>query len=280
MNWNHRFAALALAVALPLLPMAASAYEAYTNRSVKLRAGPSPDYPLVGRLRADTPVEVEGCLRDASWCDVSLGYERGWVRATALDGVYSSARAPIGTVALAIGIPVVTFALITYWDRWYRDRPWYSLRPHWTHRPPGWRPPHYPLPPPGFLPPPPRPPGWRPLPPPHLKPLPPYRPPVAGGHRPPRPDWRPDHRPDWKPDRPHRPHRPEAGAGNRPGGQFQPPPRPYPRPEPVLRPRPQPEAGVRPQPRPGQHAGMKPQARPGLSMGAQPTGGAWRGARG
>lgn len=262
MNWNRTLATLAFA-ALPALPAAAASYEAYTNRDVHLRAGPGPDYPVVGRLRIDTPVDVEGCLSDYSWCDVAIGYERGWVYATALDGVYTAARAPIGNVALAIGIPVITFSLISYWDRYYYNRPWYSYRSHWTHRPPGWRPPAYPLPPPGFLPPPPRPPGWRPLPPrpPQVRPPAP-RPPQFGPNRPgsniggPPPRPRPEgNRPNLRPGGdvggpPPRP-RPEANRPavrpDRPGTDISGPP-PRPRPQAAERPRPQGDAVARPRP--------------------------------
>lgn len=206
------FRGLLLAAALGV-PLAASAQQtAYATNQLNLRAGPGPEYPVVGVLAPGAGVVVQGCVAGYQWCDVDAGGPmRGWVYAQYLSYSQSDGAVPFANAAVNIGIPVLAFTLGTYWASHYRDRPWYH-HPQWqSHpprpRPPSIRPPH-PRPPPGVRPPPPRPPvGVRP---------PPPRPP--GARPPPRPQ-RPDAGP---PPRPHPVPGPVPGPGGhrpgRPGG--------------------------------------------------------------
>lgn len=179
-DWSSpwRFRALALAIPLGALlaaPILAEAAPAVTGRPVNLRAGPDADYPLVGWLPEGTQVDVQGCLPDYRWCDVVVGYERGWVHGRYLNYYYQNRYAPIIGWGGAIGIPLVGFSIGSYWDDYYRQRPWYRERPRWEHR-------HYPVPPawqgpsraPDYRPPAPRLPVERPP----GTPVPDYRPPV------------------------------------------------------------------------------------------------------
>lgn len=192
----------ALALSMPLV---ATAQQAFTRMSVNLRAGPSVDYPVVAVLGGGQALDVMGCTGGYSWCDVVLPDGlRGWLFSQAIDYAYAQQRVPLASYGAVIGVPIVTFALGSYWSNYYRDRPWYGDRRWWGSRPPppvqGWRPP-----------PPPRP-EWRPNP---WRPGPGVRPPRDDGFHP-RPDPgfrppgpRPDVRPDMRPDRP----RPPPGAG-------------------------------------------------------------------
>ena len=216
----HRWAAVgALALALPL---AAQAQQAFTRGGVNLRAGPSGDYPLVARLGPGQPLEVVGCTSGYGWCDVVLpDGGRGWVWARSIDYAYQEQRVPLATYGALIGVPIIGFAIGSYWADYYRDRPWYGDRRWWGNRPPpppvaGWRPPP-PVRPgwqpgPGFRPPGP---GFRPPPGPGFRPPHPpgVRPPIDPGVRPPRPQ--PGFRPGPPPGMPH-PH--PGGGGHRGGG--------------------------------------------------------------
>lgn len=155
-----------------------------------------------------------------------------------LDYAYEEQHVPLATYGAVIGVPIVTFAIGSYWGDYYRDRPWYNQPRWWGGRPPpppmpGWRPLPAPVPAwrpnpwPGYGP------GYRPPagvrpPAPAFRPPPPagIRPPVDPGHRPPMPPAgirppAPDHgfrpggpgRPDWNPGRPRGDHDGGHGRG-------------------------------------------------------------------
>jgi uncharacterized protein YraI len=147
---------------------AALAFTASVTTTVRLRAGPSTEYPVVTLLTPGTVVTGFGCEQDYGWCDVQAGADRGWV-----DGVFLQTRSPSGSPVIiassgvTLGIPLVSFSFGTYWDDYYRGRPWYTRRPYyygyWNRYPHG-RPPPPPRPivrppvrPPPIVRPPPRP---------------------------------------------------------------------------------------------------------------------------
>ena len=137
--------------ALAALPAASYAQQlAYTSKDVKLRAGPSTDYPIVAIVPGGVPLTVEGCLSDYRWCDVVAGPDRGWVFAGNIVYAYQGVNVPLLTYGAAIGIGILAFNLDSYWDEHYRARPWYPQRFHWVdRRPPVWGPGAHRVPPPG-----------------------------------------------------------------------------------------------------------------------------------
>jgi len=116
--------------------LAASAQDAFTTRTVNIRAGPDTSYPTVAVLGAGAPVQVVGCLDDWSWCDVVFGDNRGWAYSPYLSYVYQGYRVPFYSYAPSFGIPIISFSLGSYWDRYYRGRPWYGRRDYWERRQP------------------------------------------------------------------------------------------------------------------------------------------------
>jgi uncharacterized protein YraI len=112
----------------------ASAQNAYTSRPMNLRAGPNRDYPLVAQLDQGAPLDVHGCLNDWSWCDVSSDDTRGWMYAGGVSFVYEGGRVPIYSYGPRLGLPILSFSLMTYWGDYYRGRPWYAQRNDWVHR--------------------------------------------------------------------------------------------------------------------------------------------------
>jgi len=231
------------AVALSVASGAASAQsQAYTNQSVYLYAGPAQDYPVVAQLPAGQPVAVYGCVSGYSWCDVAIAQARGWVYGGYLTYPYQGSNVPIMTYGTAIGLPLITFSIGTYWDRYYRGRPWYPDRARWASHPP---------PPPRRPPPPPV--GNRP---------PPYHgvPPYHGGNRP----------PPGSPGSPPPPGPPGAGHGHRPGPPQQ-GGRPPQAPPPQAGGRPQDQGGHPPGPPPAQGGG-RPGGPPPAQGGGRPSG--------
>jgi uncharacterized protein YraI len=125
-----------LASVLLAISFATSAQDAFTTRSVNVRAGPDTSYPAVATLGGGVPVQVMGCLDDWSWCDVAFEDNRGWIYAPYLSYVYQGARVPFYTYAPSFGIPIIGFSVGSYWDRYYRGRPWYGRRDYWERREP------------------------------------------------------------------------------------------------------------------------------------------------
>jgi uncharacterized protein YraI len=111
----------------------AFAADGYVTGNVNLRAGPDSSYPSVALVSAGSPVAVEGCIDDWSWCDVATADERGWMPGNFLQEEYRGERVRVPSYGVQIGIPIVSFAFGTYWDSYYRDRSWYGEREHWRH---------------------------------------------------------------------------------------------------------------------------------------------------
>lgn len=177
---------LGIALAAAILPAAALAQQAVVNTGANVRAGPGVNYPVVAQLSAGVSVDVNGCVTGYEWCDVTVsnGDLRGWIFARNISSPYQGQPVPLANYGATIGIPLITFAIGSYWGSHYRDRPFYGEPRYWGgHRPP--LPPRYSH----------RPPDHR------------------FEHRPNhRPNYRPDHRPGW-----------DGGHGQRPGGHRPPP---------------------------------------------------------
>jgi uncharacterized protein YraI len=125
---------LTIALAASLWPLSAAAQQAFTMASVDVYAGPSSEYPRVASLPANTPVHVDGCLADWSWCDIDFSGDRGWVYAGDLGYPYENRRVVILDDGAHLGLPVLSFSLNSYWDAHYRNRPWFAQRDDWQRR--------------------------------------------------------------------------------------------------------------------------------------------------
>jgi uncharacterized protein YraI len=131
MRQTYRWLGIALLAAWPL---AAAAQEAYTLAPADVFAGPSSEYPQVATLPPNTQVHVNGCLSSWSWCDVDFSGDRGWVYATDLGIPFHGDRVAIIDYGPQLGLPVVSFSLVTYWDAHYHGRPWFAERDQWSTR--------------------------------------------------------------------------------------------------------------------------------------------------
>lgn len=123
-------AALAVA-ALPLAPAAAQSICGYAASATRLHAGPLRDYPGLRIVRRGALLDVHGCLRDWSWCDVTYRSDRGWIPGKALRVVHKGRRRAI---AAGMGIGVTTFSFGPYWDTHYTGRRFYGERQRWQLR--------------------------------------------------------------------------------------------------------------------------------------------------
>ncbi len=123
-------------VASTALPTAASAQDAVTTVYINMRAGPSTAFPVVDVIPSSEPVDVHGCVSGYSWCDVSAAGARGWVYADYLSYARGGSYVPLVQYAPEIDLPIIAFSVGSYWDTYYRDRPWYGERVRWGNR---WR---------------------------------------------------------------------------------------------------------------------------------------------
>lgn len=138
---------LAWLATLPLLvlPLTVLAADGYTTGNVNLRAGPDTSYPLLDTLPAGAPVNLQGCTSGWEWCDVVFQGERGWVAGNFIQYQYQNQDVLVPQYGAQIGIPIVTFVIQTYWNSYYRNRPFYSERQRWYGRPVPHRPPPRPM---------------------------------------------------------------------------------------------------------------------------------------
>ncbi len=103
----------------------------FTVGSARMRAGPDYDYPVVQIIRSNRRVDIYGCLNDWSWCDVGYRSERGWIEGDMLAVDYQNRRRAIIGIGPTIGIGVLSFSFGSYWDNYYRGRPFYGERSRW-----------------------------------------------------------------------------------------------------------------------------------------------------
>jgi len=116
----------------------ASAQEAFTTNDVNMRAGPGNRFPAVAMIPEDANVYIHGCLSNWDWCDVSWRRARGWVFSDYLEAYYHNRRIGFDEYRDYVDIPFVSFGF-GYWDRYYRDRPWFDQWDRWGGNNGNWR---------------------------------------------------------------------------------------------------------------------------------------------
>lgn len=115
-------------------PVVAQAAEGYSTANVNMRSGPSTAYPAVTLIPAGAPLNINGCLAETPWCDVSFIGGKGWVAGRYVQAVYRQRRVYLGPEYYApLGIPTIGFDLDNYWGRYYRGRDFYHDRDRWRN---------------------------------------------------------------------------------------------------------------------------------------------------
>ncbi len=135
------------AIALVALAPVAAAQTAITTLAVKMRAGPSADFPPVTTLMGGTSVTVVGCEASWRWCDVSAGRDRGWISSRYLSTSFKGSKITILNGGPQLELPVAEFVLSSYWSEHYQGRVFFSRQAQYQRRwdgrapAPAWRPP-------------------------------------------------------------------------------------------------------------------------------------------
>lgn len=99
------------AAALTLAPVLAQAQatQATVFTDLNLRAGPGPQYQVVGLIPADSAVDVQGCLEAANWCRVTYAGTDGWASGDYLATMVGDAPAPIYANRQQLSVATVTY---------------------------------------------------------------------------------------------------------------------------------------------------------------------------
>ncbi len=94
-------AAAAVLISLSGAALAQSSVTAITDLNV--RAGPGPNFPVVGMLGVGQSAGLEGCLQDSKWCKVA----DGWVYSDYLTGDYGGAQVVLTERPADSGVQIV-----------------------------------------------------------------------------------------------------------------------------------------------------------------------------
>lgn len=105
--------------------MPAKAESGFVSTGVNLRSGPGVDYPVVATVSSGEFLEINGCIREWNWCEVSWRGFSGWVSGHYLR---NQTYGPIVEAGPIINLPIIVFNQDDYWDKHYRDRPFYNER--------------------------------------------------------------------------------------------------------------------------------------------------------
>ncbi|GGD31353.1 hypothetical protein GCM10011335_37980 [Aureimonas glaciei] len=93
-----------------MLSGAALAQTAVTaTTDLNVRAGPGPQYQVVGAIPADGSATIEGCLENSKWCRVSFDGQAGWAYSDYLTTDFSGQRVIITERRADVGVPVATY---------------------------------------------------------------------------------------------------------------------------------------------------------------------------
>lgn len=122
------FTGVGVALALFALPQTASAEEGFARVSGSLRAGPASNYPRVANVVRGETLEVYGCLRRYTWCDVSNGEDRGWYQGSRLGFARNGRNLTLSNGSALLGLSILSFGLGDYWGSHYENRSWYNDR--------------------------------------------------------------------------------------------------------------------------------------------------------
>jgi uncharacterized protein YraI len=119
-----------------LLPITGAGAQAtgFATADVNMRAGPSTEYPRIIVLPEGGELQVFGCVRGYTWCDVGYFQYRGWVSSRYLSIFYDDYT--YQPYRPRVVVPIITFDF-GYWDTWYPSYPWYRDY-RWRRTYPDW----------------------------------------------------------------------------------------------------------------------------------------------
>ncbi len=143
MKFTYIMAAAAVVLTVAAAPKAEAAYyDGVAATTLNVRAGPSGNYPIIGRIRAGSAVNIRNCIQGYRWCDVSTGGFRGWVAGKNVRTRYRERNDNVSLLGQLLGIGTVNYNEQSYWGENYYDRDFYRTKYGWNDndgRHYGWR---------------------------------------------------------------------------------------------------------------------------------------------
>ena len=102
-----RKAILTASTAIFAAGSAAAATSATAVTDLNLRAGPGPQYEIIGVIDAEAKASVDGCIEESNWCKVTYDGQEGWAYGNYLTAMVE--ETPTAVIA-----PEVTVGTVTY----------------------------------------------------------------------------------------------------------------------------------------------------------------------
>ena len=97
------------AAAVALCGAAWAQTPATATADLNVRAGPGPQYEVVGVIPSNQQTTVQGCLEGSKWCMVDHGGTQGWAYSDYLMADASGTPVVVAERWADVGVPVVTF---------------------------------------------------------------------------------------------------------------------------------------------------------------------------
>lgn len=93
---------------LGLTSLAIAQTSVTATADLNVRAGPGPEFPIVGVIGLDQQAALTGCLADSKWCQVDIGGTQGWAYSDYLIGDFSGNQVVVTDRPAEI-VPSVTY---------------------------------------------------------------------------------------------------------------------------------------------------------------------------
>jgi uncharacterized protein YraI len=100
-------AAAGALLASSALAMAQTSVVATTD--LNLRAGPGPEYPVIGAIAVDDQAMLNGCIEGSKWCEVSYGDLSGWAYSDYLIADNSGVEVIVTERPVEMEVPVAVY---------------------------------------------------------------------------------------------------------------------------------------------------------------------------
>jgi len=81
----------------------------HATTDLNVRAGPGPEYPVIGVIAADGEAMLDGCLEASKWCQVSASGVQGWAYSDYLIGANAGVDVVVTQRPAEMPVPVVTY---------------------------------------------------------------------------------------------------------------------------------------------------------------------------